>query len=62
MKYYVKLKPEINLIVDVTECACYTCKYCHLRASSKYYCFGEKEPPEVDPLDCCDNWRSKNEN
>jgi len=39
----------------MSEC-CATCKYCR-RIGYRYYCYGEKYAPRVDPDECCDEWK-----
>ena len=35
---------------------CENCRYCE-RIGYRYYCYGERFTPRVDPEKCCDGWK-----
>ena len=38
---------------------CKECKYCHsVSQESRFYCWGQKNAPEVNPFETCESWKS----
>lgn len=59
IQYFNRLTELANSMFkwqNLPEKTCKNCRYCDLR-NGKYYCIGEKEAPEVRPIDMCDSFK-----